>query len=150
MKANKRQATGAVRPDRDTSSERPEPARRGRPRAAVEHRCHLRFSKAFPVVVVSELYGDTPAVARNISSGGMFIEMADPLPLGSVVTISFRAAGGGDLSVRGEVKHHYCFNYGGPEGEPALARGIGLRFLEFFPHGEHPMDEPAPDRRALH
>ena len=150
MKANKRQAAGAVRMEKDTS-ERKEPRRASpRRRATVENRCHLRFSKAFPVVVVSELYGDTPAVARNISSGGMFVEMADPLPLGSVVTISFRAAGGGDLSVRGEVKHHYCFNYGGPDGEPALARGIGLRFLEFFPHGEHPMDEPAPDRRAMH
>jgi hypothetical protein len=116
----------------------------------VEHRCHLRFSKAFPVLVVSELYGDTPAVARNISPGGMFIEMADPLPLSSIVTVAFRAAGGGDLSVRAEVKHHYCFNYGSEAGEPALARGIGLRFLEFFPHGEDPMDDAAPDPSALH
>ena len=120
-----------------------------RPRT-VENRFHLRFNKAFPVLVVSELYGETAAVARNVSAGGIFVEMVDPLPLGSVVTICFRAAGGGDLSARGEVKHHYCFNYSGAGAEPCLARGIGVRFLEFFPHGERPIDELLADPRALH
>jgi hypothetical protein len=105
---------------------------------AVENRFHIRFNKAFPVIVVSELYGDTQAVARNISAGGMFIEMVDPLPLGSVITVCFDGAGDGEMRARGEVKHHYCFNYGGADGEPAVARGIGLRFVEFPPHGEHP------------
>lgn len=126
-------------------------ASRARPApVSSEHRLHFRFNKAFPVVVDSELYGETPAVARNISAGGMFIEMADPLPLGSVVSVSFRAAGGGDLAVRGEVKHHYCFNYGGQGGEPSLSRGIGLRFLEFFPHGENLPPPCPPDPRSLH
>ncbi len=116
---------------------------------AVENRFHIRFNKAFPVIVVSELYGDTRAVARNISAGGMFIEMADPLPLGSVITICF-PAGEGELRARGEVKHHYCFNYGDETGEPAVARGIGLRFLEFFPHGEHPESWLPSATRALH
>ena len=116
----------------------------------IENRFHIRFNKAFPVMVLSELYGETGAVARNISEGGMFIEMADPLPLGSKVTVSFRAAGGGDLSARGEVKHHYCFNYTGPGGEPCLSRGIGLRFTEFFPHGDRPLDALLTDPSALH
>ena len=116
----------------------------------VENRFHIRFNKAFPVMVLSELYGETGAVARNISEGGMFIEMADPLPLGSQVTVSFRAAGGGDLSARGEVKHHYCFNYGGDRGETHISRGIGLRFLEFFPHGDRPLDALLTDPSALH
>ncbi|HWM84786.1 MAG TPA: PilZ domain-containing protein [Kofleriaceae bacterium] len=116
---------------------------------SVENRFHIRFNKAFPVIVVSEIYGDTNAVARNISAGGMFIEMADPLPLGSVITICFPAAGD-ELRARGEVKHHYCFNYGDGEGEPAVARGIGLRFLEFFPHGEHPEEWLPPGARSLH
>ena len=106
----------------------------------VENRFHIRFNKAFPVIVMSELYGETPAVARNISAGGMFIEMADPMPLGSVVTICFRASDESELRARGEVKHHYCFNYASAAGEPSVSRGIGLRFLEFFPHGEHPPD----------
>ena len=116
----------------------------------IENRFHIRFNKAFPVMVLSELYGETGAVARNISEGGMFIEMADPLPLGSVVMVSFRASGGGDLSARGEIKHHYCFNYTGPTGEPCLSRGIGLRFTEFFPHGDRPFDRLFSDRDALH
>ena len=117
---------------------------------AVENRFHIRFNKAFPVIVVSELYGDTRAVARNISAGGMFIEMADPLPMGSVVTVCFAAAGEDELRARGEVKHHYCFNYGDETGEPAVARGIGLRFLEFFPHGETPESWLPSATRALH
>lgn len=116
---------------------------------AVENRFHIRFNKAFPVIVVSELYGDTSAVARNISAGGMFIEMADPLPLGSVITICFGGAEG-EVRARGEVKHHYCFNYGGDDGEPALARGIGLRFLEFFPDGEIPNTCVPSGAGALH
>lgn len=115
----------------------------------VENRFHIRFNKAFPVIVVSELYGDTPAVARNISAGGMFIEMADPLPLGSVITICF-PAGDAELRARGEVKHHYCFNYGGDDGEPAIARGIGLRFVEFTPHGEYPDSWLRPAAGVLH
>ncbi|HLU65864.1 MAG TPA: PilZ domain-containing protein [Kofleriaceae bacterium] len=147
MKATKRTRPRAAAPAPEPAHA---PGHHPAPLPATENRCHLRFNKAFPVVVESELYGDTPAVARNISAGGMFVEMADPLPLGSVVLVSFRAAGGGDLSVRAEVKHHYCFNYGGAGGEPALARGIGLRFLEFFPHGEQPIDLVPADRRALH
>lgn len=117
--------------------------------SAIENRFHIRFNKAFPVVVISELYGDTRAVARNISAGGMFIEMADPPPLGSVITVCF-PAGAEELRARGEVKHHYCFNYGDESGEPALARGIGLRFLEFFPDGEGTESWLPPPSRALH
>lgn len=120
------------------------------PPRAVENRFHIRFNKAFPVVVVSELYGDTPAVARNISAGGMFIEMADPLPLGSFITVCFRAVGDAELRARGEVKHHYCFNYGDSDGEPAIARGIGMRFVEFTPHGDIPDSWLPPARGALH
>jgi hypothetical protein len=118
-------------------------------RAVVENRFHIRFNKAFPVVVVSELYGDTRAVARNISAGGMFIEMADPPPLGSVVTVCF-TAGDDELRARGEVKHHYCFNYGDDTGEAALARGIGLRFLEFFPDGDGTGSWLPPTSGAVH
>jgi hypothetical protein len=117
---------------------------------AVENRFHIRFNKAFPVIVVSELYGDTSAVARNISAGGMFIEMVDPLPLGSVITVCFGWSQDVELRARGEVKHHYCFNYGGEDGEPAVARGIGLRFLEFSTHGENPESWLPPAPGALH
>jgi PilZ domain len=131
-------------------SPEPPPASCSRAARDIENRFHIRFNKAFPVIVISELYGDTRAVARNISAGGMFIEMADPPPLGSVVTVCFPAAGDEELRARGEVKHHYCFNYGDESGEAALARGIGLRFLEFSPDGEHPESWLPPPSRALH
>jgi hypothetical protein len=50
-----------------------------RPLAAVpivEKRIHTRFDKAFIVVIGSELYGDAVAIARNVSAGGILVEMA--------------------------------------------------------------------------
>jgi hypothetical protein len=100
----------------------------------LEQRIHTRFDKAFPVVVASELFGETRAIARNVSSGGMLIEMASPLPLGAVVTVHFQIAredGAVDeLIVTAEVKHHYCLNYATASGE-AAARAIGVRFMDF-------------------
>jgi hypothetical protein len=102
-------------------------------RTSTEKRIHIRFNKVFPVVVGSETYGDSLGVARNISAGGMMIEMVDPLPLGSVVTVHFAVPdGSGEIAARGEVKHHYCFNFT-LDDAPASTRGIGLRFIEFLP-----------------
>jgi hypothetical protein len=91
----------------------------------------MRFNKVIQVSVSSEDYGEIPAVARNISSGGMQIETAAPLPLGSHVQVHFRlsddAAG---LVARAEVKNHYSFNYS-EGGRLCWSRGMGVRFLEF-------------------
>jgi hypothetical protein len=100
-----------------------------------EQRIHTRFDKLFPVLVASELFGESRAIARNISIGGMLVEMTSPLPLGSVVAIHFqikREDGTIDeIVARGEVKHHYCLNYAVAEGEERSARAIGLRFIDF-------------------
>lgn len=97
-----------------------------------ERRFDTRFDKIVPVVVASEIHGDTDAIARNMSAGGMFIEMADPLPIGAIVTVHFQIPDShGAFAVRAEVKHHYAFNYS-IRDEPAFTRGIGLRFLEFL------------------
>lgn len=97
-----------------------------------EKRLDMRFNKVFPVLVGSDIYGDSAGIARNISAGGMLVEMVEPIPLGAVVTVHFRLPeGGADIAARAEVKHHYCFNYA--EGESrGRARGIGLRFVEFL------------------
>ncbi len=104
----------------------------------------MRFDKMFTVMVGSEIYGDSAAVARNISSGGMMVEMSCPLPLGSVVTVHFtcnRPDGDADeIVARAEVKHHYCLNFAGG-GEPAASRAIGLRFVDF--------EEDVPPERLL-
>lgn len=96
-----------------------------------DNRIYMRFDKAFPVTVGSEIYGDSRGVARNISAGGMFVELVDPPPLGSAVTVHFRIPGSGeDVVARAEIKHHYCLNITTDSG-PSAARGIGLRFVEF-------------------
>jgi hypothetical protein len=132
----------------------------------IEKRIHTRFDKAFLVMIGSELYGDTFAVARNVSAGGILVEMTYAPPLGTVVTVHFqhvrdddrferggdpdgaagetggRAPGGIDeLVVRAEVKHHHYLNFTGGN-DAASARAIGLRFLEFI----DPDDRIPPDR----
>ena len=62
----------------------------------VEKRIHTRFDKAFLVVIGSELYGDSFAIARNMSAGGILVEMSYAPPLGTVVTVHFQYAREGD------------------------------------------------------
>ena len=45
----------------------------------------LRFEKVFPVILSTEDFGECNAMARNISAGGILIELAEPLPLGTEV-----------------------------------------------------------------
>ena len=102
--------------------------------ARPDQRIHTRFDKLFHVIVASELFGESRAVARNISIGGMLVEMTSPLPLGAVVTVHFQVQREDktidEIVARAEVKHHYCLNYAAEDGERS-ARAIGLRFLDF-------------------
>ena len=111
----------------------------------IEKRIHIRFDKAFLVVIGSELYGDTVAVARNVSAGGILVEMTYAPPLGTVVTVHFQHARDDDeldeLVVRAEVKHHHYLNFTGGN-DAASSRAIGLRFLEFV----DPEERISPDR----
>jgi hypothetical protein len=114
---------------------------------AAEKRIHIRFDKIFSVTVGSELYGETIAVARNISGGGLLVQAAEVLPLGSVVTVHFQMADSDDEMVaRAEVKHHMCLNYTSHGAEPRSARGMGLRFIDF--DDQLPLTLPA--SRVLH
>ena len=105
----------------------------------LEKRIHTRFDKAFLVVIGSELYGDSTAIARNVSAGGILVEMSYAPPLGTIVTVHFQNARADDLLdeivVRAEVKHHHYLNFTG-SGEAASTRAIGLRFIEFVDAGE--------------
>jgi hypothetical protein len=104
-----------------------------------EKRVHTRFDKAFLVVIGSELYGESWAIARNVSGGGILVEMGYAPPLGTVVTVHFQHARGDDMIdeivARAEVKHHHYLNFTG-SGEAASTRAIGMRFLEFVDPGE--------------
>lgn len=114
-----------------------------------EKRIAMRFDKAFQVTVYSDLFGTMTAIARNISSGGIGLEMHEPLPMGCVVTIRFVLPDESQgVSVRAEVKHHYCFNYS-VANEPTSTRGIGLRFLEFLEDSDEHRDSFT-RRRHIH
>ena len=110
----------------------------------IEKRIHTRFDKAFVVVIGSELYGDSVGIARNVSSGGILVEMSYAPPLGTVVTVHFQAPREDgeldELVARAEVKHHHYLNFGGG-AEAASTRAIGLRFIEFLDAGEPVLPE---------
>jgi len=118
----------------------------------LEKRIHTRFDKAFLVVIGSELYGDSFAIARNISGGGCLVEMSYAPPLGTIVTVHFQyvryaevseadkaqfciPSGIDEIVARAEVKHHHYLNFARGSDDAASARGIGLRFIEFVDVG---------------
>jgi hypothetical protein len=116
-----------------------------RPRPTLEKRIHTRFDKAFLIMIGSELYGDSFAIARNISAGGLLVEMPYAPPLGTIVTVHFQHVRMTELEngihevdeivARAEVKHHHYLNFRGSDDQ-ASARGIGLRFIEFLDGAE--------------
>ena len=96
-----------------------------------EKRQHLRFDKVFPVRVESVLFGELPGVARNVSAGGIFIEMRDPLPLGARVRVSFlNPEETAEIVAVGEVKNHYFVNYV-QGGTTRSISGMAVRFEGF-------------------
>ena len=96
-----------------------------------EKRQYLRFDKVFPVRVESVLFGELPGVARNVSAGGIFIEMREPLPLGARVRISFtNPEETAEIVAVGEVKNHYFVNYA-QGGSTRSVSGMAVRFEGF-------------------
>jgi hypothetical protein len=122
-------------------------------RPGLEKRIHTRFDKVFLVVIGSELYGDSFAIARNLSAGGILVEMPYAPPLGTVVTVHFQHAHEGgridEIVARAEVKHHHYLNFSG-SGEAASTRAIGLRFLEFIELGGEGGGGPRIDPHLVH
>lgn len=101
------------------------------PASKSEQRQHLRFDKVFPVRVESVLFGELPGVARNVSAGGIFIEMRDPLPLGARVRVSFlNPEETAEIVAVGEVKNHYFVNYV-QDGATRSVSGMAVRFEGF-------------------
>src|SRR5262249_50122741 len=100
----------------------------------------------------SELYGDSFAIARNVSAGGILVEMTYAPPLGTVVTVHFQHVHDDridEIVARAEVKHHHYLNFTG-SGEAASPRAIGLRFLEFVELGGDGRDGARLDPQLVH
>src|SRR5689334_16734201 len=96
-----------------------------------DQRTSFRFIRVIPVSFSTDEFAEIRAVARNISSGGMLIETPFPPALGTEVRIHFEIPDSqASIMVRAEVKNHYAFNYA-DNGEPRVARGMGVRFIEF-------------------
>ncbi|HZL21205.1 MAG TPA: PilZ domain-containing protein, partial [Polyangia bacterium] len=73
-----------------------------------EQRAHFRFDKMFTVRLESPLFGESYCIARNVSAGGIFLELPDPLPLGATVRVCFITPdSSGEVVATGEVKNHY-------------------------------------------
>ena len=106
-----------------------------------DKRQHLRFDKVFPVRVESVLFGELPGIARNVSAGGIFIEMREPLPLGARVRVSFlNPEETAEIVAVGEVKNHYFVNYV-QDGATRSVSGMAVRFEAFENESQVVLDD---------
>lgn len=102
------------------------------PALRVEQRRNIRFDKAFPVAIRSEAFGESSAIARNVSAGGIMVELPEPLPLGTAVQVFFSVPDShARIVARGEVKNHYYLNFADPQGGLHALTGMGVRFTGF-------------------
>ncbi|HEY4188700.1 MAG TPA: PilZ domain-containing protein [Polyangia bacterium] len=115
-----------------------------------QRREHLRFDKLFTVRIESLLFGDLTCVARNISAGGVFLELADPLPLGSTLRVCFPVPdGSGEVVAVGEVKNHYFINYM-KDGANRAVSGMAVRFTAFESDSNRILADCLTRLRVLH
>jgi hypothetical protein len=118
--------------------------------AASDQRADLRFDKMFAVRVESLLFGEIYCVARNVSAGGIFLELADPLPLGATVRVCFPVPdGSGEIVATGDVKNHYFINFTQAGSSRAVA-GMAVRFTSFENEGHHILADCLTRMRVLH
>ena len=98
-----------------------------------ERRASARIDKVFRVLISTDEMGDQWYVARNISDSGMFVEMAEPLPLKTKVIVRFSLPSEtAAICAMARVQNHYYFQFNDGEGLRAIA-GVGLRFTRFIP-----------------
>jgi hypothetical protein len=115
-----------------------------------EQRQHLRFDKMFAVRIESLLFGESVCVARNVSAGGIFVELADPLPLGATVRVCFPVPdGSGEVVATGEVKNHYFINFT-QNGVSRAVAGMAIRFISFENESHHVLRDCLGRMRVLH
>jgi len=98
---------------------------------AANKREGLRFESVFPVILSTEEFGECNAMARNISAGGILIEIPEPMPLGTEVRVHFWMPDSqASIIARGEVKNHYFLNFNDAGGQRSLT-GMAIKFYEF-------------------
>lgn len=96
-----------------------------------ERRHSLRLEAFCLVKLQSAEHGISYCVARNVSEGGIFLEVRQPLPLGATLRLWFLTPDGrARISAIGEVKNHYYLHYNARR-KPRALTGMGVRFLTF-------------------
>lgn len=113
-------------------------------------RAALRFEKVFPVILSTDEFGECNAMARNISAGGILIELNDPMPLGTEVRVHFFMPDSqATIIARGEVKNHYFLNFN-DGGEARSLTGMAIRFTEFEAESQEMLGLGLTRMRILH
>lgn len=113
-------------------------------------RAALRFEKVFPVILSTNEFGECNAMARNISAGGILIELSDPMPLGTEVRVHFFMPDSqATIIARGEVKNHYFLNFN-DGGEQRSLTGMAIRFTEFEAESQEMLGLGLTRMRILH
>lgn len=98
-----------------------------------------------PVMIGSDLYGESVGVARRIGESGMLVQCNDMVPLGAIVTVHFRIGDTDDeLVARATVRNHLTFEVRG--NVEFAARGMRLDFLDF----DENLPLSLPGTRVLH
>jgi hypothetical protein len=116
----------------------------------LERRRSHRLDKVFPVWLSSSAFGECQGIARNVSEGGMFVELCDPLPLGTEVRVHFAIPDSeGELVAHGQVRRHYFLQFADGDGPRALT-GMGVRFTGFEEGGEELQASLSAGLRTLH
>jgi hypothetical protein len=115
-----------------------------------EKRGALRFDKVFPVWIEATEHGGLLGVARNISARGVFVETAEPLPLGTTVRVHFCFPGSdAEIVASGEIKNHCFLNFADATGPRAIT-GMGIRFSGFLADSEGILVRSLDGFRVLH
>ena len=113
-------------------------------------RTALRFESVFPVILSSDEFGESNAMARNISASGILLEVREPLPLGTEVRVLFAMPDSqASIVAFGEVKNHYFLNFS-EEGEPRSLTGMAIRFTRFEAESEEVYGLGLTRMRILH
>ncbi|HLL52527.1 MAG TPA: PilZ domain-containing protein [Myxococcaceae bacterium] len=103
-----------------------------------DRRQHLRFDKLFTVYITTP-EGMTRGIGRNISARGMFVEVREPVPLGSQIRVTFAGEDGTEMTCLCEVRYQVALSYGKRDGRPGNTRGMGVRIVAYETKEEHPL-----------
>jgi c-di-GMP-binding flagellar brake protein YcgR len=113
--------------DRRQSSQSPPNERRAGADRRRANRVPLGLDFAVPVTV---RMGDIEekGLARNISEGGMLVQVDRMLPIGRKIEVTFRGKTG-VLTLDAEIRHQVAWQHSGGRDRTTMY-GIGVRFLE--------------------